>query len=110
MIQIERIRAGAHGKKSKYQIVSVGKDRNIIATIDSLEKAACVLRFIHGSNIKGAEYILAVETMREIDRDEADHLAAKYGAITGTEGTNERTDEIVSGKANNGIFDGNTTD
>lgn len=110
MIQIERITVGAHGKRSKYQIVSVGKDRNIIATIDSLEKAACVLRFIHGANIKGAEYILAVETMREIDREETERLTAKNGVITGTEGTNEETDENVSGEANNGVFDGNTTD
>lgn len=65
MIQIERI----PGKQLRYRIIGFGKAHNTIGIVDSLEKAACVSRFVHGANIKGAEYELAVETLREIDRE-----------------------------------------
>lgn len=63
-MQIERISTG------KYRIANNGKEKNIIATVDSLEKASCVLRFVHGANIRGEEYDLAVRTIREIDAKE----------------------------------------
>ncbi len=99
MIQIERISAGAHGKKSKYQIVArTDAGRSIVATLDTIEKAACVLRFIHGANVKGEEYELAVRTLREIDAKE-----------NGTEGSDEET-EGLSGEADNRVSDGSQGD
>ena len=108
MLQIEKLKTR---KGSKYFIVELSeRGRNTLATVYSLEKAGCLLRFLSGANIKGTEYILAVETMREIDREEAERLTAKNGVLTGTEGTNEETDENVSGEVNNGVSVGSTTD
>lgn len=94
MIQIEKISVGAHGKKTKYRVVTTTKNgQSIIATLDSLEKAGCVLRFIHGANIKGDEYTLAVQTLREIDE---------------TGGSDEETG--ISGETDIGVSDGNPSD
>lgn len=91
MVQIERVKAG------KYRIIGFGKDKNFIAEVDTLEKASCVLRFINGSSIKGDQYTLAVDTIREIDTEEQR-----------TEGSDET--ERVSGKADNGVSDGSPSD
>lgn len=91
MIQIERVRAG------KYKIIGLGKDKNFIAEVNTLEKASCVLRFINGSSIKGDQYTLAVDTIREIDAEEQR-----------TEGSDEA--ERVSGEADNGVSDGSPSD
>ena len=100
MIQIEKIMTGAYGKKTKYEIVTqTDTGSNIVATLDTIEKAACVLRFINGANIKDEEYELAVKTLREIDAKEK-----------GTEASDEGTDEGLSGKADKRVSDGNTTD
>ena len=91
MIQIERVRAG------KYKIIGLGtdnKEKNTLAEVDSLEKASCVLRFVNGSSIKGDQYTLAIDAIREIDADEM--------RMEGADGKAER----VSGKADNSIFDG----
>lgn len=81
MLQIERVRGNR--KKRTYQIVAQGsgKMRDPVATVDSIEKAACVLRFMTGATIRGEEYRLAVDTLREIDAEE--------GGLV---------DEILSGK------------
>ena len=91
MLQIERVKAG------KYKIVGLGKDKSFIAEVDTLEKASCVFRFINGSSIKGDEYKLAIDTIREIDAKEIR-----------TEGSDEA--ERVSGKADNGVSDGSPSD
>ena len=94
MIQIERVRAG------KYKIIGLGKDskeRNILAEVDSLEKASCVLRFVNGSSIKGDQYTLAVNAIREIDANEM--------MTEGSDGKAER----LSGKADNSVFDGGSS-
>lgn len=95
MVEIEKVSAGAHGNKAKYRIVTATKSgKSVVATLDSLEKAGCVLRFIHGANIKGDEYMLAVQTMREID------------AAGGLDDETER----VSGETDIGVSDGNPSD
>lgn len=68
MLQIERIETK---NGSKYFISGINrKEKNTLATVNSLEKAGCLLRFLSGASIKGQEYTLAVETMQEIDREE----------------------------------------
>lgn len=68
MLQIERISAGANGKNTKYQIAAqTHTGRNVVATLDTIEKAACVLRFICGARLKDEEYDLAVRTLRELE-------------------------------------------
>ena len=95
MLQIER--AKSTGRKREYEIVTLGsgKKRDVIATVNSLEKAACVLRFIHGSTIKGEEYRLAVDTLREIDEE------------NDAEGV---FDEMLSGEIDLRISDGSPSD
>lgn len=94
MLQIERVRGNK--RKREYQIVvqGNGKARDVLLTVNSIEKAACVLRFIHGSAIKGEEYRLAVDTLREIDAD------------NDAEGV---LDEILSGEIDLRISDGDTS-
>lgn len=79
MMQIEKLDTR---KGSKYFIVeSSGKEKSTIASVGSLEKAGCLIRFLSGANIKESEYQLAVMTMQEIDREEAERLEAKKGQI-----------------------------
>ena len=91
MIQIERVDVG------KYEIVSIGKEKHTIAAVDTLEKATCVLRFMSGASIKGLEYQLAIDTIREIDAEEQ--------RTEGSDGT-----ERVSREINNGVSDGSPSD
>ncbi len=108
MLQIEKLDTR---KGSKYFIVeSRGKEKITIASVSSLEKAGCLIRFLSGANIKESEYKLAVRTMQEIDREEAERLEAKKRSKNREKVTNEESEENVSGEANIGVFDGNTTD
>ena len=114
MIQIERVGAG------EYKIIGLGKDKNFIAEVNTLEKASCVLRFINGSSIKGDQYTLAVDTIREIDAKEKrmKKLMPRYC----TDEQRERIEkwlkehiydeetERVSGEADNGVSDGSPSD
>lgn len=71
MLSIERISPGDIGRKSKYRIISVGdRDHAIIAVIEGLKPAACVLRFLKGSHLQPQEYTLALSVMSEIDAAE----------------------------------------
>lgn len=76
MLSIEKIAAGAHGKKTRYQITTrtdMGsiKVKNIIATFDSIKEAACVLRFVNGAYIRNEEYDLVLRILGEIDEKES---------------------------------------
>lgn len=98
MLSLEKISAGAYGRKTRYQIVDIGRGRVTIATVDGLEKAGCLLRFLKGALLQPQEYKLAVETMRQVD------------AENGTEAGKDGKEETVSGKADNGISDGSQSD
>lgn len=59
MIQIEKIKVETRYQNddfvrcsTKYRLYGFGKDREVIGEVDSLEKAACVTRFVHGANSK----------------------------------------------------------
>ena len=78
MLSIEKINVGAYGKRTKYQVVDISHEKTIIATLDSLEKAGCLLRFLKGSMLHPEEYKLAVKVMQEIDAEkEGDQDAEK---------------------------------
>lgn len=67
MLSIRRVKEGDH----KYEVMEIG-DRNhtMIAVIDGLKAAACVLRFLKGSHLQPKEYQLAIDVMAEIDARE----------------------------------------
>ena len=55
----------------KYQLIEIGDhDHVMIAVIEGLKPAACVLRFLKGSLLQPLEYQLAIKTMEEIDKAE----------------------------------------
>ena len=64
MLSIRRIR-------EEYEVMEIGdRDRTMIAVIDGLKAAACVLRFLKGSHLQPSEYQLAINVMAEIDARE----------------------------------------
>lgn len=68
MLQIEKV-LSKNG--TRYFVIGISmKEKTTLASVSSLEKAGCLLRFLSGASIKDSEYSLAVETMREIDREE----------------------------------------
>lgn len=68
MMTVERIYKGK--KTLGYQITEFfNKEPNVVATVDTLEKAGCILRFLKGANVQMKEYALAVKTLREIDKE-----------------------------------------
>ena len=71
MLSIERLHPGDLGKLAKYRIISIGdRDHGVIAVVDGLKPAACVLRFLKGAHLQPQEYQLAMQTMAEIDARE----------------------------------------
>ena len=53
---------------ARYEVIDIGgHSHSMIAVIDGLKPAACVLRFLKGSHLQPEEYQLAVNTMEEID-------------------------------------------
>jgi len=96
MLSLEKI-TGSRGKPDRYFVVEVGRERELIAAVDGLERAGCLLRFLKGSRLEPREYQIAVETMRKIDE--------KRGG-----GSDDGAEERVSGEDHNGVSDGNTSD
>ena len=68
-MQIERIQKAE--SKNRYRIIGSGRNAGVVAEVDTIEKAGCLMRFLHGSNLRMDEYDLAVKTLREIDAREA---------------------------------------
>ncbi len=67
MLSIRRIKEGDH----KYEVMEIGdRGHTMIAVIDGLKAAACVLRFLKGSHLQPKEYQLAIDVMAEIDARE----------------------------------------
>ena len=83
MLSIEKIAAGAHGKKTRYRVVDIGRDRATVAIVDGLERAGCLVRFLKGSMLRPSEYDLAVDTMQAIDAEDASRIAEGGGVSDG---------------------------
>ena len=83
MLSIERIAAGAHGEKTRYRVVDIGRDRATIAIVEGFERAGCLLRFLKGSMLRPSEYGLAVDTMKTIDAEDASRIAEEGGVSDG---------------------------
>ena len=67
MLSIRKTREGGPG----YEVIEIGdRNREMIAVVDGLKPAACVLRFLKGAHLQPQEYQLAVNTMAEIDARE----------------------------------------
>lgn len=83
MLSIEKLPTGAHGEKTRYRIVDIGRDRATIAVVEGLERSGCLLRFLKGSRLDPSEYALAVDTMQAIDAEDASRIAEKGGVSDG---------------------------
>lgn len=67
MLSIRRLKEGDH----KYEVMEIGdRGHTMIAVIDGLKAAACVLRFLKGSHLQPKEYQLAIDVMAEFDDKE----------------------------------------
>lgn len=73
MLTFRKMREGG----PRYEVIDFGeRDQAMIAVIEGLRPAACVLRFLRGSHLQPADYALAVNTMAEIDAREGDRSNA----------------------------------
>lgn len=79
MLSIEKLSPGAHGGKTRYRVVDIGRDRTTIAVVEGLERAGCLLRFLKGSLLHPTEYDLAVDTMRSVDAEDAPRIIGEGG-------------------------------
>ena len=76
MLGIERVRK--HGK-TKYLVIDIGSERRVIAEMDGLKEAGCMLRFLKGAHLQPPEYQLVIATMTQIDAKEGSVEDAKAG-------------------------------